>query len=100
MANSSGSDANSSSRRCLTLVNVTTPTAPNAVLPTKFAVAEKHIDGFSPARELHLSPRNAKYFLLCGAASRRQRGLRALAKRAMDFGTQANFVPRCMKYLR
>jgi hypothetical protein len=32
----------------LTFVNVTTPTAPKAVLPTKFAVAEKHMVGFSP----------------------------------------------------
>src|SRR5580692_4260086 len=43
MANRIGSAAKSSSRRCLTFVNVTTPTAPRAVLPTKFAVAEKHM---------------------------------------------------------
>ena len=42
MANSVGSAANSNSRRCVTLVNVRTPTAPNNPLPTKLAVAEKH----------------------------------------------------------
>src|SRR5579863_1522626 len=45
MANSAGSAAKSSSRRCFTLVKVTTPTAPRTPLPTKFAVAEKHIPG-------------------------------------------------------
>src|SRR5580693_1276263 len=64
MANSKGSDAKSNSRRCFTLVNVTTPTAPNAVLPTKFAVAEKHMVDSSPARGLHRSWQNAKYFFL------------------------------------
>src|ERR1700722_1044021 len=63
MANSNGSDAKSNSRRCFTFVNVTTPTAPRAVLPTKFAVAEKHMSDFSPARGLHQSSHNAKYFL-------------------------------------
>jgi hypothetical protein len=48
MANRTGSDAKSSSRLCFTFVNVTTPTAPRAVLPTKFAVAEKHIARFLP----------------------------------------------------
>jgi hypothetical protein len=38
-----GSEAKRSSRRCLTLVKVTTPTAAKTPLPTKFAVAEKHI---------------------------------------------------------
>src|ERR1700733_4932273 len=47
MANSSGSAAKSSSRRCLTRVNVTTPTAAKAPLPTKLAVAEKHTRCFS-----------------------------------------------------
>src|ERR1700733_7422437 len=42
MAKSIGSAAKSSSRRCFTFVNVTTPTAPRTPLPTKFAVAEKH----------------------------------------------------------
>jgi hypothetical protein len=37
-----GSAAKSSSRLCFTFVNVTTPMAPRAALPTKFAVAEKH----------------------------------------------------------
>src|SRR5580693_5146069 len=43
MAKSVGSAAKSSSRRCFTCVRVTTPTAPRTPLPTKFAVAEKHI---------------------------------------------------------
>src|SRR5271155_1970695 len=66
MANSKGSEAKSNSRRCFTFVNVTTPTAPSAVLPTKFAVAEKHMADFSPGRGLHRSQQNAKYFLRCG----------------------------------
>src|SRR5580658_7578876 len=37
-----GSAAKSNSRLCFTFVNVTTPTAPRIVLPTKFAAAEKH----------------------------------------------------------
>src|ERR1700723_188665 len=45
MAKSVGSAAKSSSRRCFTFVNVTTPTAPRTPLPTKFAVAEKHKGG-------------------------------------------------------
>src|SRR5580698_10424276 len=45
MANNTGRDAKSSSRRCFTLVKVTTPMAPRTPLPTKFAVAEKHIAG-------------------------------------------------------
>src|SRR5579863_7768971 len=43
MANSVGSVAKSTSRLCFTFVNVTTPTAPRTPLPTKFAVAEKHM---------------------------------------------------------
>jgi hypothetical protein len=43
IANSVGSEANSSSRRCFTLVSVTTPTPASTPLPTKFAVAEKHM---------------------------------------------------------
>jgi hypothetical protein len=43
LAKSVGSEAKRSSRRCLTLVRVTTPTAARTPLPTKFAVAEKHI---------------------------------------------------------
>src|SRR5580692_4582319 len=43
MANSVGSPAKSNSRLCFTFVNVTTPTAPRTPLPTKFAVAEKHM---------------------------------------------------------
>jgi hypothetical protein len=50
MANSVGSAAKSSSRRCFTLVSVTTPMAPSIPLPTKFAVAEKHMVTFSDAR--------------------------------------------------
>jgi hypothetical protein len=42
-ANSVGSDAKSNSRRCFTFVNVTTPMVPSTPLPTKFAVAEKHM---------------------------------------------------------
>src|ERR1700733_15609827 len=45
MANSVGSAANSTSRRCFTLVKVTTPIPAKAELPTKFAVAEKHMLG-------------------------------------------------------
>src|ERR1700751_5017839 len=41
-----GNVAKSSSRRCFTLVKVTTPTAPRTPLPTKFAVAEKHTARF------------------------------------------------------
>src|ERR1700746_2125854 len=40
-----GSAAKSSSRLCFTLVNVATPAAPRTALPTKFAVAEKHMAG-------------------------------------------------------
>jgi hypothetical protein len=50
MANKIGSVANSSSRRCFTLVKVTTPMAPRTPLPTKLAVAEKHTAGFSVVR--------------------------------------------------
>src|SRR5208282_2750539 len=46
MAKSVGSAAKSNSRLCFTLVKVTTPTAPRTPLPTKFAVAEKHIARF------------------------------------------------------
>src|SRR5450432_49779 len=46
MANSTGSAANRSSRRCFTFVKVTTPTAPRTPLSTKFAVAEKHTADF------------------------------------------------------
>src|ERR1700740_1792270 len=45
-----GSAAKRSSRRCFTRVSVTAPTAPKAALPTKFAVGEKHIRGFSAAK--------------------------------------------------
>jgi len=38
-----GSEAKRSSRRCLTLVSVAMPTAARTPLPTKFAVAEKHM---------------------------------------------------------
>src|SRR5580700_10929588 len=66
MANSSGSDAKSNSRRCFTLVSVTTPTVPSTPLPTKFAVAEKHMDSFLPCEPYNLSLWNAKYFLELG----------------------------------
>src|SRR5580700_9280084 len=46
MANSTGKEAKRISRRCLTRVKVTTPTAPRTPLPTKFAVAEKHMGRF------------------------------------------------------
>jgi hypothetical protein len=59
MANNKGKEAKSSSRRCFTLVRVTTPTAPRTPLPTKFAVAEKHIGGFLSAG---VTPVTAKQF--------------------------------------
>src|SRR5580700_9905078 len=43
MAKSMGSDAKSNSRRCLTFAKVTAPSAPRTPLPTKLAVAEKHM---------------------------------------------------------
>src|SRR5580692_7754317 len=46
MANNTGREAKRISRRCLTRVKVTTPTAPRTPLPTKFAVAEKHMERF------------------------------------------------------
>jgi hypothetical protein len=46
MAKSTGNDANSSSRLCFTFVKVTAPTTPRTPLPTKFAVAEKHMADF------------------------------------------------------
>src|SRR5215475_6506284 len=49
MAKSVGSVAKSSSRRCFTLVRVATPPAPRTPLPTKFAVAEKHMAGLLPS---------------------------------------------------
>src|ERR1700722_10988696 len=42
-AKSGGRAAKSHSRRCLTLVNVSTPIVPKTPLPTKLATAEKHI---------------------------------------------------------
>jgi hypothetical protein len=51
MANSVGSAAKRSSRRCFTIVNVKTPTAPRTPLPTKFAVAEKHTAVFSAVKD-------------------------------------------------
>src|ERR1700691_436403 len=63
IANNKGSEAKSNSRRCFTFVNVTTPTAPNAVLPTKFAVAEKHMDGFSPRARITPITAKRKIFL-------------------------------------
>src|SRR5208282_5340263 len=51
MANSTGSAAKSNSRLCFTFVKVTTPTAPRAVLPTKFAVAEKHMARLLPGED-------------------------------------------------
>src|SRR4029077_9649373 len=71
MAKSVGRAAKSSSRRCLTLVRVTTPTAPRTPLPTKFAVAEKHM-GVAPLGGLHLSSQNAKQFLGRGVGQRSQ----------------------------
>src|ERR1700722_19455630 len=53
MANSVGSAANSSSRRCFTLVKVTTPIPARAVLPTKFAVAEKHMGNLPSENYTH-----------------------------------------------
>src|SRR5271168_5598200 len=46
MAKSTGREAKSSSRRCWTRVSVTTPTEVRTPLPTKFAVAEKHMGRF------------------------------------------------------
>jgi hypothetical protein len=45
-----GSAAKSNSRLCFTFFKVTTPTPPRTVLPTKFAVAEKHMPHLLPAR--------------------------------------------------
>src|ERR1700728_795123 len=60
-----GNVAKSTSRRCFTLVKVTTPTAPSTPLPTKFAVAEKHIGGCSVAR-LHTCHRRTQTFFVMG----------------------------------
>jgi hypothetical protein len=58
--------AKSSLRRCFILVKVTTPTAPRSPLPTKFAVAEKHIAGLSSVAEIaQMSPKS------CGFLDRR-----------------------------
>src|SRR5271154_7142394 len=46
-----GSAAKSSSRRCFTFDKVTTPTAPRTPLPTKFAVAEKHMAHLLPCED-------------------------------------------------
>src|ERR1700733_2945875 len=59
MANSVGSAANSTSRRCFTLVKVTTPIPAKAVLPTKFAVAEKHMLGLPCENYAHLRTNQA-----------------------------------------
>src|ERR1700723_4507511 len=59
MANRVGSDAKSNSRLCFTIVKVTTPIAPRTVLPTKFAVAEKHMGGVLPCKNYSHLPRNA-----------------------------------------
>src|SRR5580692_1653048 len=68
MAKRIGSAAKSSSRRCFTFVNVTTPTAPRTPLPTKFAVAEKHKGMLAPLAALHLWAQKAKHFY--GAAKK------------------------------
>src|SRR5579862_129895 len=62
MAKRVGSAAKSSSRRCFTFVKVPTPTAPRTPLPTKFAVAEKHIIRFLRCAGFHVWLRKAKYF--------------------------------------
>src|ERR1700733_15316530 len=59
MANSVGSAANSTSRRCFPLVKVTTPIPAKAVLPTKFAVAEKHMLGLPCENYAHLRTNQA-----------------------------------------
>src|ERR1700683_211295 len=87
MAKSRGSAAKSSSRRCLTRVRVTAPTAPRTPLPTKFAVAEKHTwtspgDDFLRGEGLHLLARKAKGFS-AGAGSGENR-LCSAAK--MEYG--------------
>src|SRR5580700_1280050 len=59
-----GKDANINSRRCFTLLSVTTPTAPNAVLPTKFAAAEKHtVTHLRLDVYIHPQPPNVQHFL-------------------------------------
>ena|ERR1700722_732998 len=73
MAKSVGSAAKSSSRRCFTFVNVTTPTAPRTPLPTKFAVAEKHKGVLAPLEELHLLAQKANHFY----GARKKVGFRA-----------------------
>src|ERR1700735_2250856 len=62
MAKRMGSEAKSSSRRCFTLVKVTTPIPNKAVLPTKFAVAEKHMAGFLPWEDCIHHGRRQKIF--------------------------------------
>src|ERR1700728_3589294 len=53
MANNTGRAAKRTSRRCFTLVRVTTPTTPRTPLPTKFAAAEKHIARLLQSRGLY-----------------------------------------------
>src|ERR1700685_4189676 len=66
MANRMGRAAKRISRRCFTRVNVTTPTAPRTPLPTKFAVAEKHIGPSSPLANLtRVVAGTPKHFLRC-----------------------------------
>src|SRR5271170_4958384 len=84
MANSKGSDAKSNSRRCFTFVNVTTPTAPKAVLPTKFAVAEKHMNGFSPGGRITSITAKRKIFLVL----RRGAGQHLVEDRFRDAGLE------------
>src|SRR5580698_3352747 len=69
MANNAGREAKRISRRCLTLVKVTTPTVPRTPLPTKFAVAEKHMAGFLPG-EITLMIAKRKNFWLCTRLAR------------------------------
>src|SRR5271166_2332284 len=91
MANSVGSAAKSSSRLCFTLVNVTTPTAPRTPLPTKFAVAEKHMACRLPCENYtyYLLGQNilTKHFgLFCRECYRRSR---ALAQNAFSYANRS-----------
>src|SRR5215469_9784327 len=61
MANSKGSAAKSSSRRCLTLVKVTTPAMARTALPAKFTVAEKHTTPPLPEHDTYV-PETPTFF--------------------------------------
>jgi hypothetical protein len=54
IANNVGSEAKSSSRRCLTFVRVTAPIVPRTPLTTKLAAAEKHTRYPPGSRQCHV----------------------------------------------